>query len=89
MTGYTELKTERKEDSSNPTVTQLLENNFESKCSMKVESNSRGYNTTVHVYEGCSHEQIAQTVRDTVHAHKLLQKRLKEATEATEETTDK
>ena len=54
-----------------------LHNNFESKCSMKVESNSRGYNTTVHVYEGCEDKAIAETILKTVEAHKLLQDALK------------
>jgi hypothetical protein len=50
-----------------------IKNNFESKCSMKIESNSRGYNTTVHVYEGCTRDQILKTIEDTVFAHKMLQ----------------
>ncbi len=62
-------------------VEQVLRNNFESKCSMKVESNSRGFNTTVHVYEGCTLKQIDDTVKDTVYAYKELQKVLKEGTE--------
>ena len=62
-------------------VEQVLRNNFESKCSMKVESNSRGFNTTVHVYEGCTRDQIDKTVYDTVYAYKELQRVLKEGTE--------
>jgi hypothetical protein len=54
-----------------------LRNNFESKCSMKVESNSRGFNTTVHVYEGCTKEQIDETVKATLYAHDKLQADLK------------
>lgn len=53
-----------------------IENNFESKCSMKIETNSKGYNTTVHVYEGCTDGQIADTVIKTIEAHKLLQKEI-------------
>jgi len=54
-------------------MSQEIKNNFESKCSFKIESNSRGYNTTVHVYEGCTREQILKTIEDTVFAHKMLQ----------------
>ena len=44
---------------------------------MKVESNSRGFNTTVHVYEGCTQAQIDQTAKDTVYAYLRLQEELK------------
>jgi len=53
-----------------------IENSFESKCSMKIETNSKGYNTTVHVYEGCTGKQIEDTVLQTIEAHKLLQKEI-------------
>jgi len=53
-----------------------IENNFESKCSMKIETNSKGYNTTVHVYEGCTDQQVKDTVTRTIEAHKLLQKEI-------------
>jgi hypothetical protein len=56
---------------------EIVRNNFESKCSMKIESNSRGFNTTVHVYEGCDKNQIDQTVEDTIYAHLQLQLELK------------
>jgi hypothetical protein len=38
----------------NNNMTDLTEikNNFESKCDIKIETNSRGQNTTIHVYEG-------------------------------------
>jgi len=55
----------------------ILRNNFESKCSMKIESNSRGFNTTVHVYEGCLRDDIDQTIKDTVYAYEKLQEVLK------------
>ena len=57
-------------------MSEQIRNNFESKCSMKIESNSRGYNTTVHVYEGCTKEQIDKTVEDTVYAHMKLQEEI-------------
>jgi hypothetical protein len=42
-------------------MSQEIRNNFESKCSMKIESNSKGYNMTVHLYEGCTEEQYKET----------------------------
>ena len=59
-----------------PTL-QSISNNFESKCSMKIETNSRGHNTTIHVYEGCTKEQINETVKMTIYAHNKLQDDLK------------
>jgi hypothetical protein len=53
-----------------------IRNNFESKCDMKIETNSRGHNTTVHVYEGCTEKQIDDTVVKTVYAHLMLQQTL-------------
>jgi hypothetical protein len=35
-----------------------IKNNFESKCSIKIETNSRGHNTTVHVYQGVTIAEI-------------------------------
>lgn len=42
------------------TTTDLAEikNNFESKCSIKIETNSKGHNTTVHVYQGVTIAEI-------------------------------
>jgi hypothetical protein len=53
-----------------------ITNRFESKCDMKIETNSRGHNTTVHVYEGCTEKQIDDTVVKTVYAHLMLQETL-------------
>ena len=55
-----------------------LTNNFESKVSIKIETNSRGYNTTVHCYSGVSIADIADTIEKTISAHNLLQQRLRE-----------
>ena len=54
-------------------IMEKIENNQESKCSMKIETNSKGYNTTVHVYEGCTGFQVDDTVKRTIEAHKKLQ----------------
>lgn len=50
-----------------------IQNNFESKVSIKIETNSRGYNTTVHVYQGISDVEINDTVAKAVYAHVQLQ----------------
>lgn len=55
---------------------QILRNNFDSKCDMKVETNSRGHNTTVHVYEGCTKDQVDETIKITIYAHEKLQEAL-------------
>jgi len=38
-----------------------IKNNFESKCSIKLETNPRGHNTTVHVYQGVTFQEIDDT----------------------------
>ena len=43
-------------------MTADIQNNFESKVSMKIETNSRGFNTVVHVYQGVSKKEIDETV---------------------------
>jgi len=45
-------------------MTELAEikNSFESKCSFKIETNSKGHNTIVHVYEGVTLQEIDDTV---------------------------
>ena len=50
-----------------------IQNNFESKVSIKIETNSRGYNTTVHVYLGICDVEINDTVAKAVYAHVQLQ----------------
>ena len=57
-------------------MTQEIQNNFESKVSCKIETNSSGYNTTVHVYQGAKKAEIDDTIAKTVYAHEQLQKRL-------------
>jgi hypothetical protein len=53
-----------------------IKNNFESKVSCKIETNSRGYNTTVHCYQGVTEQEIDDTVAKTIYAHKKLQEAL-------------
>jgi len=42
--------------------TSEIKNNFESKCSIKIETNSKGHNTTVHVYQGVTFQEIDDTI---------------------------
>ena len=66
-----------------------IQNNFESKISCKIESNSRGFNTTVHVYQGVSQKDMDETIANTVYAHIQLQGILVEATKIKDEETKK
>ena len=52
-----------------------IENNFE-KISIKIEANSRGFNTSVHVYQGAKLEEIDDTIKKTIYAHNSLQRAL-------------
>ena len=53
-----------------------IQNNLESNISCKIEANSRGFVTSVHVYEGARKASIDETIAKTVYAHFALQKRL-------------
>jgi len=53
-----------------------IKNNFESKCSIKIETNSKGHNTTVHVYQGVTIAEIDETIEKAIHAHTELQNKL-------------
>ena len=57
-------------------MNQEMQNSFESKCSMKIETNSRGFNTTVHVYQGAKKAEVDETVKMVIYAHNELQKHL-------------
>jgi hypothetical protein len=39
-----------------------IKNKFESKCSIKIEANSRGHNTGIHVYLGVTEKEIDDTI---------------------------
>ena len=66
-----------------------IQNSFESKISCKIESNSRGFNTTVHVYQGVSQKDMDETIAKTVYAHIQLQEILVEAVKIKEQETKK
>ena len=53
-----------------------IKNNFESKCSIKIETNSRGYNTSIHVYQGVSEKEIDDTIFKAIYGMNGLQKEL-------------
>ncbi len=53
-----------------------IKNNFESKCSIKIETNSKGHNTMVHVYQGVTIQEIDDTIDKAIYAHNELQKKL-------------
>ena len=55
---------------------QTIQNSFESKVSIKIETNSRGFNTIVHVYQGVDKKEIDDTVAKAIYAHKLVQTEL-------------
>jgi hypothetical protein len=53
-----------------------IKNNFESKCSIKIETISRGYNTSIHVYQGVSEKEIDDTIFKAIYGMNGLQKEL-------------
>jgi hypothetical protein len=55
-----------------------IKNSFESNCSIKIETNSKGHNTTVHVYEGVTFQEIDDTVEKAMYAHTGIQNKLLE-----------
>lgn len=59
-------------------MTELAEikNNIESRCSIEIETNSKGHNTTVHIYEGVTLQEIDDTVEKAVYAHAGIQNKL-------------
>ena len=52
-------------------------NNFESKSSLKTETNTRGHNTTIQVYDGVTFQEIDETVEKTMYAHSSIQHEIK------------
>jgi hypothetical protein len=53
-----------------------IQNLSESKVSIKIEANSRGFNTSVHCYAGVTKKEIDDTIAKTIYAHTTLQKAL-------------
>ena len=54
-------------------MTQEIVNSSESRCSFKIESNSRGNNYTTHIYGQCSQEEINDCIKKTIAAHNKIQ----------------
>jgi hypothetical protein len=53
-----------------------LKSNFESKCSIRIETNSRGYNTSIHGYQGVTEIEIDDTIFRAIYGIYGLQKEL-------------
>ena len=54
------------------TETEIV-NTSESRCSFKIESNSRGNNYTTHIYGQCSQEETDDCIAKTIEAHNKIQ----------------
>ena len=63
------------------TEQQEILNTSESRCSFKIESNSRGNNYTTHIYGQCSQEEINDCIRKTIAAHNKIQQQAREESE--------
>jgi hypothetical protein len=55
---------------------QDIKNSFESKCPITIETNSRGFNTKVHVYQGVTEKEIDDTIFKAIYGINGLQKEL-------------
>jgi len=66
----------RKVDEGTMTDLAELKNNFESKCSIKIETNSRGHNTSIHVYQGIIEKEIDDAIFKAIYGINGLQKEL-------------
>ena len=55
-------------------MTQEIINSSESRCSFKIESNSRGNNYTTHIYGQCSQEEINDCIAKTIKPHNEIQR---------------
>jgi hypothetical protein len=53
-----------------------IKNNFESKCSINIEANSRGFNTSIHVYQGVTKKEIDDTIFKAIYGMNGLQKEI-------------
>jgi hypothetical protein len=53
-----------------------IKKNFESKCSIKIETDSRGHNTSIHAYQGVTEKQIDDTIYKAIYGINGLQKEL-------------
>ena len=52
---------------------QEIVNTSESRCSFKIESNSRGNNYTTHIYGQCSQQEIDECIKKTIETHNKIQ----------------
>jgi CRISPR/Cas system CMR-associated protein Cmr1 (group 7 of RAMP superfamily) len=56
--------------------------NFQSKCSIKIETNSSGHNTTAHAYEGVTFQQLDDAVEKAVYADYTIQHKIENKDES-------
>jgi hypothetical protein len=54
-------------------MTEEIINSSESRCSFKIESNSRGNNYTTHIYGQCSQQVIDDCMKKTIAALNKIQ----------------
>jgi hypothetical protein len=59
-------------------MSEEIKNNFESKFSYKIETNSRGFNTSLHGYQGVSKEEMKKLIDDVTWANFYSQEHLEE-----------
>lgn len=57
-------------------MSQEIKNNFTSLCSFKIETNSKGHNTTLHGYDGASDEVYQKTIDQVIKWHNYAQDKL-------------
>lgn len=60
-------------------MTDIQTANFE-KISVKIESNSRGFTTSIHVYQGVKEQEIDDTIDKAIYAHNELLLKLRKDT---------
>ena len=62
------------------TTIEEIKNNFTNLCSFKIETNSKGHNTTLHGYDGASDEVYQKTIDQVIKWHNYAQDKLNRET---------
>ena len=57
-------------------MSQEIANNFESKVNVSIETNTKGHNTKITIYQGVSDKEISETIDKAVKGHNELQNKL-------------
>lgn len=50
-------------------MSEEIKNNSLSLCDFKIETNSKGNNTSLHLYQGCTDDQMKALIRQAVKGH--------------------